>query len=79
MLSIDADFIVVAHYYSFVCERNLSFIRTVEWKNVRAFSLNASTVLELQFNRSSNILICKKNSVYRMCTAAVHLGLQFYN
>ena len=33
-------------------------------------------VLELQFDRSSNILICKKNSVYRMCTAAVHLGLK---
>ena len=34
MLSFDADFIVVAHYYSFVCDRNLSFIRTVELENV---------------------------------------------
>ena len=39
MLSIDADFIVVAHYYGFVCDRNLSFIRTVELENVIVFSL----------------------------------------
>ena len=30
VMSIDADFIVVAHSYSFVCDRHLSFIRTVE-------------------------------------------------
>ena len=39
ILSIDAHFIVVAHYYSFVCYRNLSFIRTVELENVIVFSL----------------------------------------
>ena len=30
ILSIDAHTIVVAHYYSFVCYRNFSFIRTVK-------------------------------------------------
>ena len=39
ILSIDAHTIVAAHYYSFVCYRNFSFIRTVEWENVRVFSL----------------------------------------
>ena len=39
ILSIDAHFIVAAHYYSFVCYRNLSFIRTVELENVIVFSL----------------------------------------
>ena len=32
-------FHVVAHYCSFVCYRNLSFIRTVEGENVRVLSL----------------------------------------
>ena len=32
-------FHVVAHYCSFVCYRNLSFIRTVERENVRVLSL----------------------------------------
>ena len=68
ILSIDPHFIVVVHYYSFVCYRNLSFVRTVEWENVRVFSLNAKTVLELQFDRSSNIW-CVKNILFTMCTA----------
>ena len=79
MLSIDAHFIVVAHYYSFVCYRNLSFIRTVEWENVRVFSLKRLDRLGATcISMGPTTFWFVKKILFTMCTAAVHLGLQFY-
>ena len=77
MLSIDAHFIVVAHYYSFVCYRNLSFIRTVEWENVRVFSIKTLRPSGSYISIGPATSWFVKKILFTMCTAAVHFGLQF--
>ena len=77
-LSIDAHFIVVAHYYSFVCYRNSSFIRTVEWENVSVFIKTLRPPCSYSAKGPATFWFVK-NILFTMCTAAVHLVLQFCN
>ena len=64
ILSIDAISLLL-HISTALYVREIWVLSELSNKKMwECFHQNAETVLELQFDRSSNILICKKNSVY---------------